>query len=184
MADDANEAGRDAESARDFRRAKSSGRAGLEDRSRAVRAAPSRRRLLARPDADRRLLPRLDYPRRIGGERDRELVELYHRIAAPGLRSPMVVYHLPRDLRLHVRNRLGRAVRLEAPRPDRRYELHENVLHGVVRLVASAPHGICAHDGRERRIERRPRPFVPPLDSRADRIIYRFHLKFPSVWWA
>ena len=116
------------------------------------------------------------YPRRIGGERDRELVELYHRIAAPGLRSPMVVYHLPRDLRLHVRNRLGRAVRLEASRPDRRHELHDNVLHGVVRLVASAPHGIGAHDGREGGVERRPCLVVILLDVRADRIIYLFHV--------
>ena len=88
----------------------------------------------------------------------------------------MVVNHLTGDQRLQIRTRLGRAPRLKASAPNRRDELDEHVLHGVVRLVTAPPHGVCAHDGREGGVERRPCLVVILLDVRVDRIIYLFHV--------
>ena len=176
MTDDPHEAGRDAEIPRYLRRAAPSDRTGLEDRPRAVGTTPAGHHPRPCPDADRRLFARFHDLRHYSRNRDFDSVNLNRHIATSGLRPSMVVNHFTGDLRLQVRARLGRAPHLKASSPDRRDELDEHVLHGVVRLVASAPHGIGAHDGREGGVERRPCLVVILLDVRADRIIYLFHV--------
>ena len=108
MADDPHEAGRDAELPRDLRRGASARRARLEDRPRAVGAAPTGLPPRTCPNADLGLLARLHDLQYDGRDSDLDSVEFNGRVATSGLRPAMVVDHLTGDLRFQVRTRPAR----------------------------------------------------------------------------